>query len=71
MSKLLQDRWELEKQLRDDYTAMNNQEKSKAFSKMFFSVARSWQKTRAKVGPFVNPETGKLNTNPDFAAESL
>ena len=38
---------------------------------MFFSVARSWQKTRAKVGPFFNLETGKPNPNPDFAAESL
>ena len=76
MTKLLQVRWELDKQLRDDYTAMNNPEKSKAFSTlksiptMFFSVARSWQKTRAKVGPFVNPETGKPNPNPACAAES-
>ena len=77
LTKLLQERWELEQQLRDDYTATNNQEEDKAVfniktnSKVFFSFARSRQKTKAKVGPFVDPETGKPNPSPDFAAEIL
>ena len=39
--------------------------------KHFFSFARSRQKTKAKVGPFPDPTTGKTNNNCDFTAETL
>ena len=45
--------------------------KMKSNSKAFFSFARSRQKVKAKVGPFLDPATSKPNSSPDFAAESL
>ena len=38
--------------------------------KAFFSFTRSWQKIKAKIGPFQD-EKGVLNPSPDFAAETL
>ena len=38
--------------------------------KLFFSFARSRQKTKARVGPFLD-ESGKPNPSPDFSAEAL
>ena len=38
--------------------------------KAFFSFARSRQKTKARVGPFLD-DKGKPNPSPDFAAEAL
>ena len=72
LSKLIHDRWDLESQLRDDYTASNRMEEDKAVFNMkrnpkaFFSFAHSRQKNRAKVGPFVDPATGKPNSSPDL-----
>ena len=69
--------WELEKQLSLDYLATTNAEedeavyKIKSNSKAFFSFARSRQKVKARVGPFLDPDTGKPNQSPDFAAEAL
>ena len=40
-------------------------------SKAFFSFARSRQKTRSRIGPFVDPDTGKPNQSPVYAAEVL
>ena len=77
LTQNLQEQWDLESQLRDDFTASNNIEEDKAVfniksnPKHFFSFAHSRQKVRAKVGPFIDPETGKPNPSPDFAAESL
>ena len=45
--------------------------KIKSNSKAFFSFARSRQKVKAKVGPFLDPTTGNPNPFPDFAAKGL
>ena len=61
----------------DDYTAVNNMQEDEAVlriksnSKVFFSFARSRQKVKAKVGPFLDPTTGTPNPSPDFAAEAV
>jgi hypothetical protein len=76
VSENMQKMWEFEKQLRADYTATNNMEEDEAVlriksnSKVFFSFARSRQKVKAKVGPFLDPETNTPNPSPDFAAEA-
>ena len=73
----MQDRWEVETQLRDNFTAFNNLEADKAVfniksnPKLFFSFAKSRQKTRARDGPFIDPTTIKLNPSSLFAAEEL
>ena len=73
----LQKMWELERQLKADYTAISNMQEDEAIhriksnSKTFFSFARSRQKVKAKVGPFMDPSTNTPNPSPDFAAEAL
>ena len=67
LAKLLQDRHELEQQLHEDYTAMNFIEEDQAF----FSFAKSRQKTKSKVGPFIDCTTGLPNPSPEFAAAEL
>ena len=77
LTRLIQERWELEKQLSEDYVATNNMEEDKAVFNMksnprsFFSFAKSRQKTKTRVGPFIDPATGKSNTSPEFASETL
>ena len=77
LTRLMQDRWDVETQLRDDFTASNNMEEDKAVftiksnPKSFFSFAKSRQKTKARVGPFIDPVTKKPNPSPAFAAEEL
>jgi hypothetical protein len=69
--------WELEKQISMDYMATNNMMEDKVVFNMkdnikaFFSFARTRQKVKAKVGPFLDPATGTPNPSPDFAAEAL
>jgi hypothetical protein len=69
--------WKLEAELSADYSASNNMEEDqavlriKANPKAFFSFAKSRQKVRAKVGPFLDPALGTPNPSPDFAAEEL
>ena len=69
--------WLLEQQLADDYTALNNMEEDEAAfriktnSKAFFSFARSRQKVKTKIGPFMDPATSTPNPSPEFAAEAL
>ena len=59
LTKLLQDKQDLEQQLFDDYSATTIQEEDQAVfniksnPKTFFSFAKSRQKTRAKIGPFM------------------
>ena len=73
----MQRMWLCEEQLAADYTAANNMEEDEAVfriksnSKAFFSFARSRQKVRSKVGPFLDPTTGVPNPSPDFTAEEL
>ena len=77
LTKLLQDKCELEQQLLEDYTAVNCQEEDNAVFNMksnpksFFSFSKSRQKTRAKIGPFIDQSSGKPNPDPDFAAAEL
>ena len=77
LTKLLQDKSELEQQLLEDYTAVNRQEEDKAVfnmktnPKVFFSFSKSRQKTKAKIGPFIDQTTGQPNPDPDFAAMEL
>ena len=76
-TEYMQKIWDIESQLAADYTASNTIEENEAVmkiksnSKAFFTFARSRQKVRAKVGPFLDPETGRPNPSPDFAAECL
>ena len=57
LSMLIQDKWELEKQLKEDYSSCNLQEESKAVLNMkhnpkaFFSFARSRKKKKNKCSP--------------------
>ena len=75
--KLLQDKSDLEQQLLEDYAATNRQEEDKAIFNMksnpksFFSFSKSRQKTKAKIGPFIDKSTGIPNPDPDFAAAEL
>ena len=39
--------------------------------KVFFSFSKSRQKTKAKIGPFIDQSSGKPNPDPDFAADEL
>ena len=77
LTKLLQDKSDLEQQLVEDYTATDRQEEDQAVfimktnPKSFFSFSKSRQKIKAKIGPFIDQSTGKPNTDPDFAATEL
>ena len=77
VSESMQKMWELERQLAADFTATNNIEEDEAAlriksnPKVFFSFARSRQKVKAKIGPFIDPASGAPNPSPDFAAEEL
>ena len=77
LTKLLQDKWDIETQLKSEYTSTSMMEEEQAVqnikknSKSFFSFARARQKTRARIGPFVDPATGHPNPSPDFAAKLL
>ena len=63
--------------MREDYCAVNRQEEDhavlnmKSNPKSFFSFSKSRQKTRARIGPFIDSATGKPNPDPDFAAAEL
>ena len=77
MSANLQKMWDIEKQLAEDYTAISTMEEDEAIlriksnSKAFFAFARSRQKVKSKVGPFLDPTTNMPNSSPDFTAEEL
>ena len=76
-SKLLEQKWELQRQLSQDYLASSKMEEDEAVlrirqnPKAFFSFCRSRAKIQAKVGPFIDPSTGKSNPSPSFTAEVL
>jgi hypothetical protein len=77
LAKLIQDKWDLEMQLKVEYSSLNLKDEEQAIlniknnPKAFFSFARSRQKTRARIGPFLDPATGQPNPDPDFAAGVL
>ena len=66
-----------EKELHSDYENQQWQEELGAIEniksnpKSFFSFAKSRQKTHAKVGPFIDPITKKVNSDPAFTVEAL
>ena len=63
MAKLLQSRQDLQSKLKSLYITQNRQEETKVISEMkenpnvFLSYARARQKTKAKVGPLLDPES--------------
>ena len=73
----LQKVWKLEAELASDYSSSNSAEEDQAVlriktnPKAFFTFAKSRQKVRAKVGPFLDPDIGAPNPSPDFAADAL
>ena len=77
LAKLLQDKQDLERELQSMYSNMTQDEETKVITGMredinvFFTYAKARQKTRAKVGPFLDPETGDLNLDPDYSAQCL
>ena len=77
ITRLLKERQELELKLKQSYTQANMKEEKAAIpkikqnSKVFFSLAKRRQKTKAKIGPFLDSKTGKLNPDPAFSASVL
>ena len=77
IGKLLKERRDLELKLRQSYTEENLKEENEAIPKIrknpkvFFSLAKRRQKTKAKIGPFPESKTGKLNPDPAFSAKIL
>ena len=74
LARLIQDKAELERNLKYQYTTTNFVEENQVVSNMkknpkaFYSFAKSRQKTRAKIGPFLDPITNIPNPDPDFTA---
>ena len=77
LTSLIQKKRELEEQLRNDYSAENSQQEDQAIFNLksnansFFNFAKSRQKTKARIGPFLDPTTGKLTPDTAFTAETL
>ena len=77
MTRLLRTKHCLESELKSLYTMQNRQAEDKVIKEMkdnpniFFSYARSRQKTRAKVGPLLDPSSGSLNNDPSFTSKVL
>ena len=77
MVSLLQTRQELESELKAMYSNHTMQAEDRVIKEMkenpniFFRYAQARQKTRAKVGPLLDPESGTLNQDPAFTTEVL
>ena len=77
ITRLLSEKKALENRLKQSYSSANWKSEKDAISKMknnskaFFSFAKKRQKTRARIGPFIDPSTGKPNQSPAYAAEVL
>ena len=75
-AKILQQKWDLEKQISEDFISSNNSQEDdvvfrlKDNPKAFFSFARSRQNTKAKVGPFMD-SAGMPNSSPDYCCKAL
>ena len=67
----------LEKKLKQSYSGASYKLETEAISKIknnskaFFSYAKARQKTKSRIGPFLDPVSGKPNSNPEYAAEVL
>ena len=77
LARLLQDKQELEIELKAMYSNLTQDAEAKVLkgmrenTKVFFDYAKKRQKTHAKVGPFIDPESGELNLDPDYTAQCL
>ena len=76
MSRLLETRRKIESELRNLYTRHNREAENRVIKEMkqnpnvFFSYAKARQKTKAKVGPLLDPSSGKLNCEPFISVNS-
>ena len=76
-TSLLKSQQLLEKELKSSYDLQGREEEDKVVNAMktnikaFFAYGKSRQKTKAKVGPFLDPDTGIPNPDPDYAASIL
>ena len=77
LAQLLKVKTMLEKELKDMYLQTTSFLEARAVndikqdSSRFFSYAKARQKTKTKVGPFTDPETGELMLDPDYTAQRL
>ena len=76
-NNLLQMKQKIEQQLKRSYDSQGWDEEYKVVNvmksnvKAFFAYGRARQNTKAKVGPFLDTETGIPNPDPDYAANLL
>ena len=77
ISKLLENKRLIQSYLSEDYYACSAQQenetvqKIKSDPKQFYNYVKSKQNTKTKIGPFLDPDTGYTNSDPDFAANIL
>ena len=76
-TSFLKTQQKLEQQLKMSYDSQGWEDENKVVNAMklnpkaFFAYGRAKQKTKARVGPFLDPDTGIPNPDPDFAAKLL
>ena len=76
-TRLLRSKHDLEAQLKSLYENMSEATEAKVIAgmkvdtKVFFDYAKSRQKTKAKVGPFLDPDSGELLLDPEHTAQKL
>ena len=68
-----QDEWDPEQQLKSENKSVNKIDEAnmKYNPKYFFIFAKTRQKTRPRIGPFLDLSTCQPNPNPNFAASLL
>ena len=77
VTRLLQDQQDLETELKLMYSSLSESSEAKVVTgmkdniKVFFDYAKACQKTKARVGPFLDPVTGQPNEDPDYTAQIL
>ena len=76
-ASLLLTKQRLEKELKRSYDTKGSEDEKKVVQDMksnpkaFFAFGRARQKTKSRVGPFLDPGSGIPNSDPDFAARLL
>ena len=74
---LLDRRNKLQKELNKMYDSQNQEAEAKVIEAMktnpneFFRYAKARQKTKSSIGPLLDSSSGRLNSDPSFAAEAL
>ena len=77
LSKLLKAKADLENKLRNTYSETTNSSETRAVSNIrqdsskFFAYAKARQKSKCKIGPFIDPESGDLVLDPDYTVQCL